>query len=57
MLLCSWAGVSNPMDSNGSEMPIEATSSAVWAPGKQSHRPCYSWHSKAYAASLRANAR
>lgn len=36
MLLCSWDGVSNPLDSNGSGMPMEATSSAVWAPGKQS---------------------
>lgn len=43
MLLCSWDRVSNPMDSNGLGMPTGATSSAVWAPGKQSHRSCHSW--------------
>lgn len=43
MLLCSWARVSNPMDSSGSGIPTGATSSAVWAHGKQSHRSCYCW--------------
>lgn len=31
------------MDSNGLGMPMGATSSAVWAPGKQSHRSCHCW--------------
>lgn len=43
MLLCSWDRVSNPMDTDGLGMPMGATSSAVWAPGKQSHSSCHCW--------------
>lgn len=43
MLLCSWDRVSNPMDTDGSGVPMGATSSAVWAPGKQSHSSCHCW--------------
>lgn len=39
----SWDRVINPMDSSGWGMPIGASSSAVWAPGKQSHRSCHCW--------------
>lgn len=43
ILLCRWTGVSNPMDSSGSGIPTGATSSVVWAPGRQSHRSCHCW--------------